>query len=141
MPGDVLRKSFSEVGGYDQMIILKDIEFYSMCEHHMLPFFGKAHIAYLPGEKVVGISKLARLVEIFARRLQIQERLAEEIAQTFWECVKPRGVGVVVQAQHFCMTARGVEKQHSSMITSALKGIFLEKESVKSEFFSLCFSD
>ena len=118
------------------MIVLKDIEFYSTCEHHMLPFFGKAHIAYLPEKKVVGISKLARLVEVYARRLQIQEKLTTQIADSFMEVVKPRGCGVVIEAKHFCMVSRGVNKQNSIMKTSALRGNFLEQD-VKQEFLKL----
>jgi len=135
-PKDVLSKAFSEVAGYDQMIVLKDIEFYSTCEHHMLPFFGKAHVAYLPKNKVVGISKLARLVEVFARRLQIQERLTQQIADSLLEGADALGVGVVIEAQHFCMVARGVEKQESIMVTSALRGVFME-QAVREEFLTL----
>lgn len=122
--------------GYDQMVISGPIEFYSTCEHHMLPFFGTARIAYLPGAKVVGISKLSRLVDIFARRLQIQERLTNQIAQAIQEHLNPQGVGVVIEAKHFCMMARGVQKQHPEMITSALLGKFLQQE-VRQEFFTL----
>ena len=133
-PEDVLQTVFS--ADYDEMVVLKDIEFYSTCEHHMLPFFGKAHIAYLPEGKVVGISKLARLVEIYARRLQIQERLTTQIANSFMEIVEPLGCGVVIEAKHFCMVCRGVEKQNSVMTTSALLGQFRVNE-VKQEFFKL----
>lgn len=136
-PAEILKTQFSEIEQYDQMVTLRDIEFYSMCEHHMLPFFGKVHIAYIPRESVVGISKLARLVEVFARRLQIQERLTQQIADAINSCLSPQGVGVVIEAQHFCMVARGVEKQNSKMVTSALKGIFLENPT-KSEFLTLC---
>jgi GTP cyclohydrolase IA len=136
-PAEILKTQFSEIEQYDQMVTLRDIEFYSMCEHHMLPFFGKVHIAYIPRESVVGISKLARLVEVFARRLQIQERLTQQISDAINSCLSPQGVGVVIEAQHFCMVARGVEKQNSKMVTSALKGIFLENP-IKSEFLTLC---
>lgn len=139
-PTELLRKSFSEVSGYSQMIILRDIEFYSMCEHHMLPFFGKAHVAYIPKNKVVGISKLARLVEVFARRLQIQERLTEQIAESLFLAADALGVGVIIEAQHFCMVARGVEKQNSVMTTSALRGAFLDNATTRQEFFNLAFS-
>jgi len=120
----------------DQMILLKDIEFYSTCEHHMLPFFGKAHIAYIPKGKVVGISKLARILEIFSRRLQIQERLAQNITSALMEHLDPLGAACLLEAQHFCMTSRGVQKQNSVMVTSSLEGVFREHK-VKSEFFSL----
>jgi GTP cyclohydrolase I len=115
-------------GACDEMVILKDIEFYSTCEHHFLPFFGKIHIAYIPDGKVIGISKLARITEIFARRLQIQERLVAQIADGIMELLSPKGVMVVCEAQHFCMTSRGVEKQNSIMVTSAIRGIFTENE-------------
>lgn len=117
----------------DEMIVLRDCEFFSTCEHHLLPFFGKAHIGYIPDGKVVGISKLARLLEAFARRAQIQERIGEQITNTLMEELKPKGCGVVLEAQHFCMTSRGVEKQNSVMVTSSLKGSFLQAE-VKGEF-------
>ena len=134
-PEEALNTKFN-VDDYDEMIVLKDIEFYSTCEHHMLPFFGKAHIAYLPEEKIVGISKLARLVEVFARRLQIQEKLTTQIADSLMEVVKPKGCGVVIEAKHFCMVSRGVNKQNSVMGTSALRGNFYEDD-VKQEFFKL----
>lgn len=133
-PAEILKTQFSEIEQYDQMVTLRDIEFYSMCEHHMLPFFGKVHIAYIPRESVVGISKLARLVEVFARRLQIQERLTQQIADAIDSCLSPQGVGVVIEAQHFCMVARGVEKQNSKMVTSALKGSLKEDASARNEF-------
>lgn len=126
-----------EKGSYNQMILLSDIEVYSMCEHHMLPFFGKAHIAYIPSEKVLGISKLARLVDAFSRRLQIQERICEQVTEAIMKYLKPAGVGCVIQAQHMCMTMRGVNKQKSIMTSSSLKGNFLEDPSVKQEFFNL----
>jgi GTP cyclohydrolase I len=122
---------------YDEMIVVKDIEFYSLCEHHMLPFFGKVHIGYIPSGKIVGISKMPRLVEIYARRLQNQERLTSQIARSFNELLKPLGVGVVVEAQHLCMMARGVEKQGSSVCTSAQFGLFKKNEKTRSEFLRL----
>lgn len=136
-PAALLKKAFTEVQGYDQLIVLRDIEFYSTCEHHALPFFGKAHIGYIPRDRVVGISKLARLVEVYARRLQIQERLTQQIADALDQHLKPRGVGVIVEAQHFCMVARGVEKQNSVMSTSALRGILLNEPGAKAEFMKL----
>ncbi|MBC8166274.1 MAG: GTP cyclohydrolase I FolE [Bryobacteraceae bacterium] len=122
---------------YDQMVIVKDIEFFSMCEHHMLPFYGKAHVAYLPGEKVIGLSKIPRIVDMFARRLQVQERLTQQIAETLNEVLKPRGVGVVLEARHFCMMMRGVEKQHSGTVTSAMTGAFRDGKETRDEFLSL----
>lgn len=121
----------------DQMILLKEIEFYSTCEHHMLPFFGKAHIAYIPNGKVVGISKLARILEIFSRRLQIQERLAQNVTEALMTHLNPLGAACLLEAQHFCMTSRGVQKQNSVMVTSSLEGIFRENASVKTEFLAL----
>lgn len=121
--------TFENDGQYDQMVILKDIEFYSMCEHHALPFFGKVHIAYLPGEKIVGVSKLARVVEAYSRRLQVQERLTEQVATALDMYLKPKGVAVYIEAQHLCMVARGVQKQNSVMVTSSLKGHFRQDES------------
>jgi len=123
-----LMKTF-DVGNYDQIILLKDIELYSMCEHHMLPFIGRAHVGYIPGKKVIGISKIARIVDIFARRLQIQERLTDQITQCLWEGLAPVGVACVIEAHHLCMRMRGVSKQNSTMTTSSLKGIFLEDSS------------
>lgn len=125
-----------EKGTYDQMIVCKEIEFYSMCEHHMLPFLGVVHIGYVPGEKVVGLSKLARLVEVFARRLQIQERLTEQIKDAMKEVLEPKGVMVIVEAKHLCMCSRGVQKQNSVMLTSAIDGVFT-KEEARSEFMRL----
>ena len=122
---------------YDEMVIVKDIELFSLCEHHLLPFYGKAHIAYLPDRKVIGLSKIPRLVDMFARRLQIQERLTSQIAQTLQEAIEPRGVGVVIEARHFCMMMRGVEKQHSSAITSAMLGVFRTSKQTLDEFLSL----
>jgi len=122
---------------YDEMVIVKDIEFFSMCEHHLLPFFGKAHIAYVPKGKVVGLSKLPRLVDIFARRLQVQERLTSQIAEAVNDAIHPQGVAVVLEAQHLCMMMRGVEKQHSATVTSAMLGVFKTQTQTRSEFLSL----
>lgn len=134
-PEEALGTTF-EANGYDQMVICKEIELYSTCSHHMIPFFGKAHIGYVPGKKVVGLSKLARLVEVFARRLQLQERLTQEIADSFFRILEPKGVMVVISAKHLCMCARGIEKQHSEMVTSAIKGVF-EQSAVRAEFMEL----
>jgi GTP cyclohydrolase IA len=122
---------------YDEMVIVRDIEFFSMCEHHLLPFFGKMHVAYLPDKKVIGLSKIPRLVDVFARRLQIQERLTQQVAQIIQDRVKPRGVAVVCEARHFCMMMRGVEKQHSGAITSAMLGAFRDGKETRNEFLSL----
>jgi GTP cyclohydrolase IA len=122
---------------YDEMVIVKDIEFFSMCEHHMLPFFGKMHVAYLPRHKVVGLSKIPRIVDMFARRLQLQERLTQEVAQSLQEVLQPLGVGVICEARHFCMMMRGVEKQHSGAVTSAMLGAFRERKETRDEFLSL----
>ena len=135
-PMQALRDAMFDVD-YDQMVIVRDVEFYSLCEHHMLPFFGKAHIAYIPNGKVVGLSKMARLVDIFSRRLQVQERLTREIADAIEDAIHPQGVGVVMEAQHLCMMMRGVEKQHSSTVTSAMTGVFREQAGTRSEFLSL----
>ena len=121
----------------DEMVIVKDIDFYSLCEHHLLPFFGKCHIAYLPTSKIVGLSKLPRLVDVFARRLQIQERMTSEIANTLQELIGATGVGVVIEAQHLCMMMRGVQKQNSYAITSALLGQFREDQRTRAEFLNL----
>ena len=123
-PKEVLMKTFEEIGGYDEMVIVKDIEFISHCEHHMVPFIGKAHVAYIPDSRVVGLSKLARLVDIFAKRLQIQEQLTAQIADTIQEVLNPKGVAVVVDAVHQCMTTRGVYKAKSSTVTSKMVGLF-----------------
>ncbi|HSP97291.1 MAG TPA: GTP cyclohydrolase I FolE [Candidatus Dormibacteraeota bacterium] len=122
---------------YQEMIVLKDLDYFSLCEHHMLPFFGKAHVAYLPSRKIVGISKLARLVEVYARRLQVQERLTTQIANTLMEELDPQGVGVVLQAEHLCMRMRGVEKQNSVVVTSAMLGVFRSHQETRQEFMSL----
>ena len=122
---------------YDQIVIVKDIEFFSMCEHHMLPFYGKAHVAYLPSEKVIGLSKIPRIIDVFARRLQVQERLTQQIAETLQDVLKPRGVGVILEARHFCMMMRGVEKQHSGTVTSAMLGAFRDQKETRDEFLSL----
>ena len=134
-PSMILSKIFSEK--YDEIVLLKDIELYSTCEHHLLPFFGKCHIAYIPDGKVVGISKLARLMECFARRLQIQERLCNQIVDALEENLKPLGSACIIEAQHFCMTSRGIQKQNSKMITSALRGVFKEKGESRAELMRL----
>src|SRR5262245_12534194 len=121
----------------DEMVVVKNIEIYSLCEHHLAPFFGKAHVGYIPSNKIVGISKIARVVEIYARRLQVQERLTMQIAQALEEVLKPRGVGVVIEASHLCMMMRGVEKQNSSTVTSCLLGFFRKDERTRSEFLQL----
>ncbi|MGE0455148.1 MAG: GTP cyclohydrolase I FolE [Vicinamibacteria bacterium] len=122
---------------YDEMVIIKDIEMFSLCEHHLLPFFGKAHVAYIPRGKVVGLSKIPRLVDMFSRRLQVQERLTVQIAEAIEETIKPRGVGVVVEAMHLCMIMRGVEKQNSVAVTSCMRGIFRDQMQTREEFLSL----
>lgn len=135
-PTKILTTTF-QGEGYDEIVLLDNIEMYSTCEHHGLPFFGKAHVAYIPGERVVGLSKLARLVECFSRRLQIQERLTTQIAEALVDCLKPRAVGVVIQAKHFCMVSRGIGKQNSIMTTSCMKGLFKEDEKARSELLRL----
>ncbi|MDE6044843.1 MAG: GTP cyclohydrolase I FolE [Helicobacter sp.] len=132
-PEEILSAVF-EQGACDEMVVLKNIEFYSMCEHHLLPFFGTVHIGYIPNKRVVGISKLARLVETFARRLQIQEQMTAQIADTLMEFLAPKGVMVVAEAQHMCMLMRGVQKQNSTMITSALRGRFKSDAKTREEF-------
>jgi GTP cyclohydrolase I len=134
-PQKILRAALFDVD-YDEMVMVKDIEMYSLCEHHLLPFFGKVHIAYIPNGKVVGLSKLPRLVDVFARRLQVQERMTREIAGALQEAIAPQGVGVVVEARHLCMMMRGVEKQNSSTVTSSMSGVFLE-DKTRAEFLSL----
>ena len=122
---------------YDEMVIVKDIEMFSMCEHHMLPFFGRCHVAYIPTKKVIGLSKIPRLVDVFARRLQIQERLTNQIAETIMETIKPQGVGVIIEARHLCMIMRGVEKQNSVAVTSAMLGAFRDDGQTRAEFLRL----
>src|SRR5271157_656408 len=134
-PAEVLNGALFTVD-YDEMVIVKDIEMFSLCEHHMLPFFGKVHIAYIPKGKVLGLSKLPRLVDVFARRLQVQERLTTQIAETIQRAIEPLGVGVVIEARHLCMMMRGVEKQHSATVTSSMIGAFREKET-RDEFLAL----
>jgi GTP cyclohydrolase IA len=135
-PDAVLQNALFEVT-YDEMVMVKDIEMFSMCEHHLLPFFGKVHVAYIPKGKVVGLSKIPRLVDIFARRLQVQERLTVQIAETIQKAIQPLGVGVVVEARHLCVMMRGVEKQHSSAVTSHMLGSFRASEKTREEFLSL----
>jgi GTP cyclohydrolase I len=134
-PAKILRGALFDVD-YDEMVIVKDIEMFSLCEHHMLPFFGKVHVAYIPNGRVIGLSKIPRLVEVFARRLQVQERLTRQIADSIQDAIAPQGVGVVIEARHLCMMMRGIEKQHSSTVTSAMVGCFRQKET-RSEFLSL----
>ena len=126
---------------HQNMVVVKDIELYSLCEHHLLPFFGKVHVAYIPNGQIVGLSKVARLVEVFARRFQVQERLTDQIAQALWDTIQPQGVGVVVEAYHLCMMMRGVEKQNSKTITSAMKGLFLSDPRTRDEFLRLSVSE
>jgi GTP cyclohydrolase I len=123
---------------HHNMVIVKDIEMYSLCEHHMLPFVGKAHVAYIPNGRIIGLSKIARVVDVFARRLQVQERMTDEIAQALWDVLKPQGVGVVLEAWHLCMMMRGVEKQNSKTLTSAMRGVFLDDLRTREEFLRLC---
>jgi GTP cyclohydrolase I len=134
-PEDILTVFASE--GYNQIVLLKDIELYSMCEHHMLPFYGKAHIAYIPDKKVIGISKLARLLDIYARRMQIQERIGDQVTSALMEHLKPLGAACIIEASHMCMRMRGVAKQNSVMITSSMKGVFLENSKTKEELLNL----
>jgi len=122
---------------FDEMVVVKNIEFFSLCEHHLLPFFGKIHVAYLPKDKVIGLSKIPRVVDMFARRLQVQERLTQQIAEAITEAVSPRGVGVLCEAQHFCMMMRGVEKQHSGTVTSSMLGTFRKNKATRDEFLAL----
>ena len=135
-PSEILKSAmFAE--SYSQMVLVKDIELYSLCEHHMLPFFGKAHIAYIPDGYIVGLSKIPRIVDVFARRLQVQERLTDEIKDCLQDTLNPKGVAIVVEAQHLCMQMRGVEKQHSSTTTSAFSGVFMSDPKTRSEFMKL----
>jgi GTP cyclohydrolase I len=133
---DVLHGALFDVD-YDEMVIVKDIEFYSMCEHHLLPFFGKAHVAYVPNGKVIGLSKIPRLVDVFARRLQVQERLTRQIGEAITDAIHPQGVAVILEASHLCMMMRGVEKQHSATVTSAMLGVFKTQLQTRNEFLSL----
>ena len=135
-PEQVLNQALFTVT-YDEMVVVKEIDFYSLCEHHLLPFHGKAHVAYLPNGKVVGLSKIPRLVDIYARRLQVQERLTVEVAEAIAKAVHPRGVGVIIEAVHFCMMMRGVEKQNSVAVTSCMLGAFREQQQTREEFLSL----
>jgi GTP cyclohydrolase I len=135
-PDKVLQGALFDVN-YDEMVIVKDIEMFSLCEHHLLPFFGKVHVAYIPNGKVLGLSKIPRLVDIFARRLQVQERLTVQIAETIQSAIQPQGVGVVIEARHLCVMMRGVEKQHSSAVTSHMLGSFRNSENTREEFLSL----
>lgn len=135
-PEEILEVRFTEQ--YDEIILLKDIEFYSTCEHHFLPFFGKIHIGYIPNGKVVGVSKLARLAEVYSRRLQLQERLTTQIATSLESAIKPQGVGVVCEATHLCMLSRGVQKQNSKVVTSAMFGVFRDSYDTRAEFLQLC---
>jgi GTP cyclohydrolase I len=126
---------------HHNMVVVKDIEMYSMCEHHMLPFFGRAHVAYIPDGRILGLSKVPRVVDVFARRLQVQERLTEQVAQAIWDVLEPLGVGVVIEAYHLCMMMRGVQKQNSKTITSAVRGVFLDDIKTREEFLRFCTSD
>ncbi|HEV3278382.1 MAG TPA: GTP cyclohydrolase I FolE [Terriglobia bacterium] len=135
-PDKVLNGALFSVG-YDEMVIVRDIEVFSLCEHHLLPFFGRCHVAYLPNRRVVGLSKIPRLVDVFARRLQVQERLTTQIAETIMQKVRPRGVGVIIEARHLCMIMRGVEKQNSVAVTSAMLGCFRHNAQTRNEFLNL----
>lgn len=135
-PEKILKDALFTVS-YDEMVIVRDIEMFSLCEHHMLPFYGKVHVAYIPNGRVIGLSKLPRLVEVFARRLQVQERLTTQIAETIQRAIEPQGVGVVIEARHLCMMMRGVEKQHSSAVTSAMLGVFRDCQETREEFLAL----
>jgi GTP cyclohydrolase IA len=139
-PEDVIGDAIFEERHHN-MVLVKDIELYSMCEHHLLPFFGKAHIAYIPDGRIVGLSKTARLVEVYARRFQVQERLTEQIAQALWDIVEPQGVAVIVEAYHLCMMMRGVQKQNSKTITSSMRGVFLDNLATREEFLRLTMSE
>ena len=136
-PEEVLRKTFEESGGYDEMVLIRDIEVESHCEHHMVPIIGKAHVAYIPNDRVVGISKLARVVEIFAKRLQIQEKMTVDIAETINNVLKPQGVAVVIEASHQCMTTRGIHKPAADTVTSQMLGVFRDDPSTRREFLTM----
>ena len=135
-PVKILNEALFDVD-YDEMVIVKDIEMFSLCEHHLLPFFGKVHVAYIPNKKVIGLSKIPRLIDIFARRLQVQERLTVQIAESIQNAIQPQGVGVVIEARHLCMMMRGVEKQHSAAVTSSMLGVFRREQETRQEFLAL----
>jgi GTP cyclohydrolase I len=135
-PGKILNEALFDVD-YDEMVIVKDIEMFSLCEHHLLPFFGKVHVAYIPNKKVIGLSKIPRLIDVFARRLQVQERLTVQIAESIQSAIQPQGVGVVIEARHLCMMMRGVEKQHSAAVTSSMLGVFRDEQETRQEFLAL----
>jgi len=136
-PASVLRGAVFETRDYDEMVIVKDVDVFSLCEHHLLPFFGKCHVAYLPNRRIVGLSKIPRLVEAFSRRLQIQERLTTQIARTIEEAIRPKGVGVILEAFHLCVMMRGVEKQNAHMVTSSMRGLFRSDPRTRQEFLDL----
>ena len=136
-PREILSKKFREVEGYDEMIVLKDIRLESHCEHHMVPFIGKAHVGYLPNNKIVGLSKLARVVELFSKRLQIQEKLTAQIANAIDEILKPKGVGVIIEASHLCIATRGIRKEASRMVTSRMLGLFRDNSDTRREFLDI----
>jgi len=133
---ELLNKALFDVA-YDEMVIVRDIEVFSLCEHHLLPFFGKCHVGYIPNGRVIGLSKIPRLVDMYARRLQVQERLTTQIAETIHEKIHPRGIAVVIEAQHLCMIMRGVEKQNSIAVTSAMLGAFKDNQNTRNEFLNL----
>ncbi len=135
-PEKILKEALFDVD-YDEMVIVKDIEMFSLCEHHLLPFFGKVHVAYIPNKKVIGLSKIPRLIDVFARRLQVQERLTVQIAESIQNAIHPQGVGVVIEARHLCMMMRGVEKQHSAAVTSSMLGVFRDEQETRQEFLAL----
>ena len=136
-PREVIRQAMFTEDDYEEMVLVRDIDFYSMCEHHILPFFGRANVAYIPRHHIVGLSKIPRLVEVFSRRLQVQERLTTQIANTIMEELNPLGVGVIIRAEHLCMRMRGVEKQNSIVTTSAMLGAFREQQATREEFITL----